>query len=68
MKAYAKESPKCVAFLDDIKAVYAKHGLALLAYDGSTLEVVDLPYRWTDEPTMPVRTLEHALDARWDAR
>lgn len=64
MRPYAKTSPACVAFLDDIKAVYAKHGMALLAYDGSSLEVVELPYRWTDDQTMPLTTLEHALDAR----
>lgn len=64
MKPYAKHSPKCVAFLEEVKAVYQKHGLALLAYDGSALEVVDLPYRWSDDLTLPIATLEHALDAR----
>ncbi len=64
MRPYAKGSPECVAFLDDIKSVYEKHSLALLAYDGSALEVVDLPYRWTDDLSLPITTLEHALDAR----
>jgi hypothetical protein len=64
VRPYAKESPACAAFLDDIRAVYAKHGLALLAYGGSSLDVVELPYRWTDDLTMPLTTLEHALDAR----
>jgi hypothetical protein len=29
VRPYAKESPACVAFLEDIRAVYEKHGLAM---------------------------------------
>lgn len=65
MRPYAKDSPACAAFLAEVRAVYERHHLALLAYDGSMLEVVDLPERHDPEGfVLPIAALEGALDAR----
>lgn len=64
MRTYAKASQACAAFLEDIRAVYTKHNLALIAYDGSALEVVELPFRWHGDSSYPLQHLEHALDGR----